>query len=865
MDKEKKLPVEKIKKQKKISEKKADKNEIKALLDSQKKEMLPKTNAIKDLKRSLKGKSKETKKKIKTEIAVLIKEKKALAKTQKADLKKKKKELKHKYKIASKAKKQELKNLKKQYKIDLKNQKQKIKELKASLKGKTKAEKKSLAKTIKAEKKNLKEITKNYKKAVETIKKELKELKEKMKKPKGRVRILPIIIVAIIFTGIYVFTAYYLDSFLKKTIINVVESSYGAKCDIGNLDVEIIDSYFLVEEFTLANKDKPMENIFEFSKMMIDFDLTQLLLARFVSDEISFEGVTSGSPRTISGELPKAQLAAIEKKKQEKAEKQKDSEFHQAMNDITGNLGENSNNFIQDTIAKFSIDNILDSYLEQLTLPPLIDGAKTSVTEITTYWQDTIPEFQTDVTELTEKTEELVAIYQSKDTSPQGIKNAIESSTSVLKESQAMYNQIDELYKNIEKDSTTIGNLSSNLQSAIANDKNFITTEIDKIVSFDMGDAEGLISSMVEDYIVAALGEYYPIVLEGINYLQDAKSRFDTVAKKEEKKESFKRLKGQTILFNKQMPSFLIKEMNFSGADAGDWFNINGFIHDITHQPDLIGVPITSNIDLSIDTYDLVVDGIVDVRTEPEHELVELAFVGDGLDTDFLQNQTTVGIPSVDAKMGVEGDLYIKNKGDFLLDSKFIFEQATLTTSEFEPKQVYDIYSKILKTIHEFYLDAKIGFGFTDGITINLATDADKKIMDGLEVELNNVIEEMKVSVQKEVEEYLKGYLSQFDDEIAKFNSAKENLAGLKDKISDAKNNLENTANGYKDKIKQETEAAVQKVADEAKAKAEAEAQRIADEAKAKAEAEAQRIADEAKAKAEEAVKDKLGGFLKGF
>ncbi len=809
---EKKAP----KRKKIISEKKADKNEIRTLVNSQKAEMKEKNKEITVLRVSLKGKSKEEQREIKKAISLVVKEKIALEKSQSIELKKKKKELKHKYKIASKAKKAELKDLNKKYKADVLVQKNKIKSLEITLKGKSKTEQKEIKKNISIEKKQLKTLEKEYKKAVKTIKKDLKTLKEKMKKPKGRVRLLPLILIVVIVGGGFVFVTFFLDGFLKRVIINTVESSYGAKCDIENVDFAIIDSYFLVEEFTLADRNSPMKNLFEFSRMIVDFDLTQLLLARFVADEVSVQEVFLGTARTVSGELPKEKQEAIAKKKKEKAEKEANSEFYQAMNDVTGNLGENSTNFIQDTIAKFTLDNILESYLSQLKTPGLVDGAQNSVEEVVGYWQKTIPTLEKDSTDFTKEIEDLIEIYSSPDVNPQVIKEGIEKTSNVLKESQKLYDQLEEVYANVEKDSEKMKTLSSDIKNAVIADKNFVTTEIDNIISFDSSDAEGLIASMVEDYIVAALGEYYPMVAEGLAYVNDVKARFNNVSKKEEKKTGFERLKGQTIVFNKQMPSFLVKEMNFSGADAEGWMTLNGYINDITHQPELIGKPITMNMDLSISQYDVEVDGIVDIRDDTANKLVELDFVGDGLDTDFLMNPTTVGVPSVDGKMGLDGELNIGKEGDFFLASKVRFNPVVLNTMQFEPPEVYGIYKNVLATINDFYLDAEVGFSLTDGITIDLDTDADKKIFAGLEFSLNKVVDDVKISVQNDIKEYLDDYTKQFESELLQFDSVKNDFTNVKDKLGNAQEELKKKQNQYQEELKSQAEDKIKDTAKDA-------------------------------------------------
>ena len=858
--------AEKVKKaplfKKVISEKKADKNELKALMDSQKKEMKVKTKALKDLRISLKGKPEAKQEEIKIKIEDLSKEIKALAKVQKTDLKKKKKDLKHKYKIASKAKKAELKQLKATQKVEITAQKNVIKEIKNSLKDATKEVIKSIKKNIAMQKSALKKMKKKHKKDINAIKKELKQLKAKMKKPKARIRFLPLLITIAVLMAIFYFVIIFLDGIVKKVVIDTVESSYGAKCDIEDLDVAFIDSYLLIEGFTLADKDKPMQNLFEFSRMNLDFDLTQLLLGRFVVDEISLEGFCLGTERTVSGELPKAKAKA-EKKRVQQANcvRKANPEFDQAMNTVTAKKEEKPKNFIQETAEKFAPENLMNSFVDQLTLPAKVEEAKASVEASVDFWQTTLPELETRSAELIKQTEEVVAIYNSPNVTPQVIEEGVETTTALLNESEELYSQLDELFAIIEEDSAMVSTLSSDIQAAIDADTNFVTTEIEKITSFDTSDAEGIITSIVEDYIVSALGEYYPIVRDALGYLEEMKARYDSSVKIEEEPEGFKRLEGQTIVFNRTMPSFLIKNVKFSGSNESDTISVSGFIKDITHQPDLIGKPVTSNLAVNIAQYAVAVDGLVDVRTNTTNEMVEFDFTGDGLDTDFLKNPTTVGVPGVDGKMALDGALDIGKDGDFLVASKFIFDPVLLNTVEFEPPEVYEIYQNILSTIDAFYFDAEVGFSLTDGITINLATDADKKIFAGLETELNKVIEEVKISAENEVKARIAEYTEQFDSEIAQFNVAKAEFENIQNNLDKIQDDLKNSGKNYQDKIKKEAEAEIQKAKDEAKAKADAEAARI--------EAEAQKAIDDAKAKAEEeatnAAKNAIGGFLKGF
>ena len=65
----------------------------------------------------------------------------------------------------------------------------------------------------------------------------------------------------------------------------------------------------------VANKKEPMKNLFSVESMTFDFDMNQLLKARFVANELSVLGVDTNTDRKYSGDISAKRLAKIQKKK----------------------------------------------------------------------------------------------------------------------------------------------------------------------------------------------------------------------------------------------------------------------------------------------------------------------------------------------------------------------------------------------------------------------------------------------------------------------------------------------------------------------------------------------------------------------
>jgi uncharacterized protein (TIGR03545 family) len=114
--------------------------------------------------------------------------------------------------------------------------------------------------------------------------------------------ILPMTIVALLMIGGLVL---FRDVLLKKAAVTGLQAAFGAKADVIGLASGFAPSVNL-ENVDVANRRKPMANLFEFDKLAAGVELGPLLAGNVHVHEATLEGLRFGTTRTESGALPGA-------------------------------------------------------------------------------------------------------------------------------------------------------------------------------------------------------------------------------------------------------------------------------------------------------------------------------------------------------------------------------------------------------------------------------------------------------------------------------------------------------------------------------------------------------------------------------
>lgn len=646
-------------------------------------------------------------------------------------------------------------------------------------------------------------------KAEQLAKKDMKRLKalaKQIKKQKGRVNFVPLIVTAAFIVAIPICFITFKNIIVKKGITYACETIFEAKCDIQNVDFKLLDSSLKIKKLEIANKDDYMKNLVDIGSITVDFDLGQLLRKRFVADELSVLGVDTGTERKTSGELPPKKEKKIKKQKEKAAKEASDSKLGQVIAEKKAVAANSLESNITGLFNQLNPETLMNNFYSQLQTPGLSKQVQEQIPQIVAKWQAKPAEVQQTVDELQKSVNDIMNFdYSAVQNNPLKIKEFIEKIDSTKKNIEKVKNDANGVLKNFNADIAEADGLRKSVQNAVTHDMNFANSEINKIKSLNISDGTKLISGMFENVACDVLGKYYPYAMKGVDYILDLKTKQgskpkEAKVKKEKKKYSVKRAPGRDIFYRQdKVPALWIKKMAGSGP------NFFAQATDIASNQDIINKP--AKIDFNMELYNLQHEAklVVDFRTDTKEPLIRADYGLKNIPLNIPAEKfgEYPGVPSFDAKCAVDAILKIFDKDGFELSGKGLLTDLKIATVPFEPEYASKIYSNVMGRINTVRAGITSGFTLTDGLKMNLDSDADVQVINSLkkemEAQLAEIKDNLKTELTKKINEASGGALGQFgslDDIKTKLTGSLSTATGFEKQLNQKRTEAEKQLKG---------------------------------------------------------------------
>ncbi len=697
----------------------------------------------------------------------------------------------------------------------------------------------------------------------------LKLIIKEIKSHKSRIRWIPLV-ATVAFIAVVIATISLTKNLIaRKAITSICETTFEAKCDIAYLDLSFINSYFKLRGLEIANKKEPMKNLVSIDSIVFDFDMLQLLKARFVANELSVTGVDTNTDRKYSGDISDKLRAKIEKKKAKKAKKaakQKDSAFMKMLSEKSDLAMDILKDSVTGLFDQYNPQTILDNIQSQLQTPDTAKKVEAEAKALVAKYQAMPAELGAKVNVLKTSAEEIAKInINDLKANPAKIQPAIVTINTAYNEVQNLKNETDKLVKDLQLDLGQTKTMATSLQTSIKHDTNLVSTEVSKITSLNISDGKKFITGTFDNIAYQVLGKYYPYAKQATDYLVELKesaknpdpdkaaAKAAKKAAKKEKKESSiaDRSEGRTVHYkNDAAPKFWIKK----AAGSGPNFSFDAL--NITNDMNLTGKPATGNVQFELKDIIHTAKLEVDIRTDSKAPLILANYNCDRLPLDYPTSKfgDAPGVPGIKTNSNLDFVLKIFEDDGFDISGTGNFTDMNITSVPFEPAFAYEIYSNTLSNIKEMELSAAIGYTLSKGFNLDLYSDIDKQFISALNKELLNQLASFKAKAEKEI--------------IAKINELTGGAFGEINSFEDIKNKLTEYTDYVNNYVKQleakkkEAENLLTKAVDDAKDKATEAAKKAADDATKKATDAAKKATDDATKKAKDAAKEKLKGLL---
>lgn len=616
-----------------------------------------------------------------------------------------------------------------------------------------------------------------------TIRK-LKIIAKDLKKQKGRVRIAnllaSVICIVVIFAGIAIFG----NILARKLITGAMENTFGAVCDIENVDFDLLDTRFVIENLEQANRAKPMTNLFEVGRFELYFNLLELTRGKLVSENVEITGIQAGTERSTSGELSPRKEKKYQKKKER--EERNPGSVRKAVSAQMDKIKSEVSIDSGITAVKNQLDPaaILDREKEKLQSPAALQELSETIPDIAASWRENSTKAETQIAETRDAAKKLAAIKIDEIKTVDDGQRVLKTIHSAQKTIDKNVTMISSYSSRLETDRKKILTLSGKAQDAIAADSRHLSSLAQSVSGFNLEGGQSLIAKVFETFAVSAFGEYYPWLERGLSLLQKGQS--STRATKNQttdaKKTVTDRLTGRTFTFGPDpVPGILFRNITISGSDDSTDFSAEGQIQDLSNNADQLDKPVLVTLGAVHGSMSESVRAAIDLRTE----------AGTVLDSDFsargypvsLDSSGTRGVPSIDGTLSVKGNVTVMQNRAVAMDAVLQINPAQLSIEPFEPDYVYSAYRQVISGIQAVNCTVQIDVSSEGDFRTSVSTNADTILYRAIRQQLDRQFDRIKGQFRQEADAYIQDQKKQHADNLKLFTDEQNRFKKMETEV----------------------------------------------------------------------------------
>ncbi|MCR5762674.1 MAG: TIGR03545 family protein [Treponema sp.] len=633
-------------------------------------------------------------------------------------------------------------------------------------------------------------------------------------KRQGRIMLMPLIAVVCFIFIVSTVIGLFKNVIVKKAIIYGCETAFGAKTDVGFVDLRILDASLTVKDIAVGNKDSVMKNLFEVGDFNLKFNLTQALRGKLYAQNLEVTGVALNTDRTESCELPERVIdEETEKKKAQKNEEMKALIKERSELALT-----NLQNQAFDMLGGSDVETIVKNLESQLKTPDLAKSAITQTEDLVEKWKGKPDEVKQKVEAFSQSVKDLQNLDVASIKDVQTLQAALTKINDVINQSKELKSYAESLTKDVKSDSSSVQTLSKSVADAVIADKNLMKDKLETTVNA-LKNGKELLRNALDTVAYSMLGEYYPYVTTAVDYanrlksnalVQEAAKKASESSAASSKKTSRERLKGTTFWYGSESPAVLIE----NAVVSSDFFSVN--VKEITNDQNVRGKPMTMNGTLTLAGISNAVEAVLDARSASTEPLISLGYKGSGFKAliDGSKIASVCGVPSIDGLASIA----LKASADidkFAASGMVDLNPVKLSTDGFASDIITKYYRQALESVETMDIGYLLDFSKLKGLDLSLDGD----FADQFAAAIKGIVESLGNDAKEEAVKRLNKYINSSSNEY--LSKAKEFLGIEGDvdvqntKMSDIQSILEKKRNELELEIKNRANEKIQSKVEE--------------------------------------------------
>ena len=598
--------------------------------------------------------------------------------------------------------------------------------------------------------------------------KSLKLIAKAVKKNRGRFRAVPFAVVVGVCALIVLVVSIFINPIAKRGLKYALESTFGAKTDVGYVNVKLLGINVTVGSLAVGDKDSAeydyTKNLFELEKLTVSFNLTQALRGKFIAENLDVTGIQFGTDRATSCYLP-----AAEKKEEKEAD---DSEFMKELKARSTAAVEDLRQQANDMLGGSDVNEIVSNLMKQLKTPAVAGEAETLAKTLSEKWQGKPAEFQ-------EQKEKFQAEFQKYQTMDMGeFQGHPEKVAAAVAEITKTVNAVNELKAGVEETVASVKTDVEGAQAFVASvteaakaDHELVTGKLNTVASA-VTNAKSLFNSALETIAYNLLGKYYPYVKKGIGYAEQMKANAQANSAasgesagraKSTAKGVTGRLSGTTIPFSRAYPTFWIKNVSASGyTDKAGGKGFSGRVQNVTSDQDVAGSATSAQVSFDLSSTNHAASLVLDARSASTAPLISVDYAGKGFAAQF--DGTAIakshGVPSVSggAALSLKGTA---GSDGFSASGEVGLSSLVLTSDGFPNEMVTKYYNEALAAVKDLSLGYEVSYAESKGIVMSLLGDFADVFASALKAAVLSFASDAKDKALSEMNKYIDEHLGE--------------------------------------------------------------------------------------------------------
>jgi uncharacterized protein (TIGR03545 family) len=626
---------------------------------------------------------------------------------------------------------------------------------------------------------------------------DVKKLKNLLKiiksNKKGAIQLIPLAFAAAVVAVVIIFFSIFATPLLEQAMEMGLEAAFEAKSDVDNLRLSLVPLRVSIDGITVANRDKPMTNLFQMGKTNINLKTEAVLRGKIYIEEIRADTIRFGTARTVSGAIPA-------KPPKEKPVKQK-SDAPPLVD-----------------LKNFDAMALLNQEFDKLNTPKLYDEAITAYNETVTKWKGQIDNTTARVQELRTVSQPFLSLNVSSIRDIETIRSTIQNINTAVSSVQAATNDVTTIVSGLETDINNARRLESSA-------RNSLTADIDHLKSYiDLGSGAGfaVVEPFIRDMLSDTAEQYLDYGMMALEVLEKVKTNFldkpKEVKPKEEKpkKERKVAFKGRDVSFPVVLyPTFYLGTL--ASDFSVDMWNWAFDLRNISSDPDLTNKPVTLTLGLKEENSNLQrnvsFNGNADFRKNAK-DLYNAEINGNGFPVNLGDQLSRLGINGLKGETSFSVNMTGHTDNSFSSGGNVVIRQAALVSPSGTIAEAIDTAIRQagninlgLQYVHK--INEKDVFNINTNITDLFAS----ALRSTAEAYAKKAIDELEKALRQKIDQYIDGRFVSKDDVDALLRIARGDRTAI--------DQLRNSLNAKKDEFEQRLRTMANEAAQQAAQQAE--------------------------------------------